>query len=91
MLDFRFRVLDPEKAATLLRRQDKPYLIDEASGNKLAVPRMPKVGALRPSALNPKPGEVYFVLFNNTGDWSNPAIRSPSLAEISRAEHLVVE
>ena len=91
MLDFRFRVIDPEKAAALLRRQDNAVLIDQASGKKLAVPRMPKVGALRPSAVKPEAGRIYFILFNNTGD----LVQSGNKVTIGigdfKAEHLAVE
>lgn len=91
MLDFRFRVVDPEKAAALLRRQDNAYLIDQSSGKKLAVPRMPKVGALRPSALKPEAGRIYFILFNNTGDLVQSGNRVTIVSGDFRAEHLVVE
>jgi hypothetical protein len=42
MLDFRYRVIDPEKAKPLLSRQVKPYLVDQESGAKLIVPAPPK-------------------------------------------------
>jgi len=51
MLDFRYRVLDPVKAAPLLERKIQPYLLDEASGARLAVPDAPKVGRLRATSL----------------------------------------
>ena len=43
MLDFRYRVLDPEKAMPLFDRKIKPYLVDEATGAMFAVPAPPKV------------------------------------------------
>lgn len=66
MLDFRYRVVDPEKAAPLFVRQTKPYLIDQASGKVLAVPDMPKVGALR-STNTPQKGRTYWMFFGNPG------------------------
>jgi hypothetical protein len=66
MLDFRYRVLDPQKAAPLFVRQTKPYLIDQASGKVLAVPNMAKVGPLR-SSNQPKADRTYWMFFGNPG------------------------
>lgn len=65
MVDFRYKVLDADKAATLSDRESKPYLLDQASGNKLLVPKTPKIGPLRQTAQKPEVGKVYFVLFAN--------------------------
>jgi len=91
LLDFRYRVLDPQKAATLLRRQNKPYLIDEATGNKLPVPSMPKIGALRQSALTPEAGKVYFVMFQNPNGFVKPGSKVTVVIGDFKAEHLVVD
>ena len=91
LLDFRYRVLDSQKAATLLRRQDKPYLIDEASGNKLPVPNMPKIGALRQSALTPEAGKVYFVMFKNPNGFIKSGSKVTVVIGHFKAEHLVVD
>lgn len=66
MLDFRYRVLDAEKAEALFVRQTKPHLIDQASGKVLAVPRMAKVGPLRTSD-KPQEGRIYWMFFANPG------------------------
>jgi hypothetical protein len=66
MLDFRFRVIDPEKARPLFTRQTKPYLIDRASGAKLVVPRPAKTGPLR-SSNEPMADRVYWMFFANPG------------------------
>ena len=50
MLDFRFKVVDAEKARPIFKRQTKPYLIDQASGKALRVPKLPKIGSLRTSS-----------------------------------------
>jgi hypothetical protein len=68
MLDFRYRVLDPEKAAPLFVRATKPLLRDEKTGAVMAVPVPPKVGALR-SSNDPKAGRTYFVFFANPGQF----------------------
>jgi hypothetical protein len=66
MLDFRYKVLDPDKAAELFERANKPALIHRASGSKLEVPRPAKTGPLRPTN-PPQAGRVYFMLFSNPG------------------------
>jgi hypothetical protein len=66
MIDFRYRVLDPKKAGPLFERRTKPYLIDQASGKVLAVPRTAKVGPLRTSE-KPQEGRIYWMFFGNPG------------------------
>lgn len=66
MLDFRYRVVNAEKAAPLFERKTKPVLKDEASGAVLMVPTPPKIGALR-SSNDPKEGRTYFAFFGNPG------------------------
>ena len=66
MIDFRYRVLDVEKAKPLHLRQVKPYLIHEASGKVLAVPNTAKVGALRNSNI-PQKNRIYWMFFGNSG------------------------
>jgi len=66
LLDYRFRVIDPDKAQGLMKRGEKAYLIDQTSGMKLTVPRT-KVGPLRQTGTKPKAGKVYPILFANTG------------------------
>ena len=70
MLDFRYRVIEPEKAASILDPKVKPYLIDQKSGVKCAVPNVGKVGTLRQtsrSAGKPQGGRAYLVVFANPG------------------------
>jgi hypothetical protein len=64
MLEFKFRVLDPEKAAPLLDEHTKPYIVDEASGARLAVPAMENVGELRQHT-TPDANRTYFMIFGN--------------------------
>jgi hypothetical protein len=66
MLDFRYKVLDDEKAAELFERANKPLLIHKATGAKLEVPRPAKTGPLRPTN-PPEAGRTYFILFSNPG------------------------
>ena len=91
MLDFRYRILDPQKAAPLLSRQVKPYLVDQESGSKLIVPAPPKVGSLRQKSYQPIPGKIYFVLFSNPGRLVKPGNKVTVVIGDFRAEDLIVE
>ena len=88
-IDFRYRVIDPDKAKALLSRDNTPYLIDEASGKVHTVP-LTKLGSLRASSVKPKANRNYVVLFGNT----NKIIKKGSLVTVVigefRAEHLRV-
>ncbi|MCF6252098.1 MAG: hypothetical protein L3J75_12620 [Methylococcaceae bacterium] len=65
MLDFRFKVLDVEKAKPLLSRAVKPYLIVEKNNERNGVPVTPKLGALRNKGKTPKKDKIYFIFFGN--------------------------
>ena len=64
MVDFRYKVVDPEKAEPLFKRQTKPYLLHQESGKALAVPNTAKVGSLRNSNA-PQIGRTYWMFFCN--------------------------
>jgi hypothetical protein len=91
LLDFRFKVINPDKASLLLQRQEKAFLLDQTSGKKVAVPSMPKIGPLRQTAVKPEANRVYFILFSNPGD----LVKKGSLVSILignvRIEDLTVE
>jgi hypothetical protein len=91
MLDFRYRVIDPEKASLLLSRKEKPYLIDQASGARFMVPSSPKIGPLRQTALKPIADRNYFILFANPGKYVKPGNKVTVVIGEFRAENLVVE
>ena len=90
MVDFRYKVLDAKKAAPLFKRKTKAYLIDQASGKVLAVPRTAKVGPLRNTYM-PKQDRIYWMFFGNT----QKLVRAGNKVTIEigdfRAENLVVE
>lgn len=90
MLDFRYRVIDAEKAAPLFSRQHKAYLVDEATGAKFLVPESPKVGALR-TTREPKPDRNYFIIFVNPGRYIKKGNKVTVVIGDFKAEHLVVE
>ena len=66
MLNFRYRITDPVKAKSLNDMKSKAYVIDDATGTRLAVPAMEKVGELR-SGVTPETGRTYFMIFGNPG------------------------
>jgi hypothetical protein len=89
LLDFRFHVIDPEKASPLIGRHAKPYIIDEASGMKFSVPNMPKVGSLR--ARGNEPDRDYFIIFSNPNRIVKKGNKVTVIADDFKVEHLIVE
>jgi hypothetical protein len=69
MLDFRYRVLDAQKAAPLLNGKIQPYLVDEARFAKLGVPDTPVLGRIRQTSRNNAihTDRTYFIMFGNPG------------------------
>jgi hypothetical protein len=69
MLDFRYRVLDPTKAAPFLNGKIQPSLLDEARSAKLGVPDTPTLGRIRQTARNGviHTDRTYFIMFGNPG------------------------
>ena len=67
MLDFRYKVLNPEKAALFLDRSSRPRLHVLKNGSILQVPVSAKIGPLRQSAQLAKAGKNYFMFFVNPG------------------------
>lgn len=92
LLDFRYRILDPEKASYLVDRRNKAYMIDQASGRVLSVPNTAKVGPLRQTVRYglPKKDRVYFILFGNP-HVIEPGDRATVVIGDFRAENIVVE
>jgi len=66
MLEFRYKVVDAEKAGALFKRQNKPMLIHFKTGAQLIVPTPAKTGALRNSN-PPKDDHTYWMFFANPG------------------------
>lgn len=69
LLDLRYRVTDPDKAAPLLDAKKKVQLIDSARNAKLGVPESPVIGGMRQTSRNRViyTDRDYFVLFVNPG------------------------
>lgn len=64
MLDFRYKVLDPEKAAPLFVRANKPVAVHHATGARMQIHSPAKTGPLRPTN-PPQAGRTYFMFFAN--------------------------
>lgn len=69
MLDFRYRVLDAQKAAPFLNGRIQPSLIDETRSARLGVPDTPTLGRIRQTSRNGviHTGRSYFIMFGNPG------------------------
>lgn len=92
MLDFRYQVIDPVKAAPLLDSRIRPYLLDVASGAQLGVPDTAKLGQLRTKGRNKVVAEQnYFILFANPGRFVQPGNRMTLVMGDLRIENLVVQ
>lgn len=78
MCDFRFRVIDADKAAPLLDRRNPASLLNESTGHLTYVPAMPRVGPLRQTVKLGKPaeGRTYFIFFANPGKLIQPGQRA---------------
>jgi len=90
MINFRYKVLDPAKAKPLLDRKVVPYLVDEVSGARLAVPAMENIGELR-QVTAAEAGRQYFLTFGN----GNQIVRHGSRVDVViggfHAEGMIVE
>ena len=87
---FSYRVIDPEKAATLNDKRAEPFLIDPQAGVKLVVPQMEKIGKLRQSSM-PIADKSYWIAFSNSGRRVRPGDRVDVEIGAFRAQGLVVE
>jgi hypothetical protein len=90
MIRFSYRVLDPDKAATLNDKKAEPSLIDPQAGVKLVVPQMEKIGQLRQSS-TPIAGKSYWMAFSNSGRRVKRGDRVDVEIGNFRAQGLVVE
>jgi len=89
MMDFRYYITDPLKAAPLFTRGLQPVLEDESSGAKFIVPAPPKTGPLR-STNTPQAGRTYFMFFANPAKYVKPGRLVTIAIGDFRAEHLRV-
>ena len=90
LIDFRYRVTDGKKAATLLDRDKKAYLIDQATGKEMPVLQS-KLGPLRSTAVKPKEDRQYVVLFSNANKTIKKGSKVTAVIGDYRVEDLTVE
>ena len=93
MLDFRFRVLDVDKALPLFDHRIKPYVVADKSDIKLPVPMAPKVGAFRPTnrGKNIKADKTYYMVFANPDSYVKSSEKVSVVIGDFRAENLTVK
>ena len=96
VLDFRYKVLDPHRAAPIVQRQisPTPYVLVERSGAKLGVPFTDKAGSLRSSVTTEaqiKRGRNYTALFANPGRHVKRGDKVTVVFGDFKAEHVTVQ
>ncbi len=91
MLDFRYKVINPVKAAIVVNRKDKPYLLDDRSKMIVRVPAPANIGPLRHTGGNLKKDTTYFVLFSNPGKRINQGDQVTVVMGQYKLEHITVE
>lgn len=65
MIEFRYKVIDPEKALILSDRKDFPYMISQKSRAKLSVPFFPTVGYVKSNRRFLHKDRNYSAIFSN--------------------------
>jgi hypothetical protein len=92
LIDFRYRVIDPDKALIFLDRTQDTFLIDQESGRTVDVP-VGKIGPMRQTtrAARPIAGRIYFMLFSNPGRSIEPGSKVTITIGDFRVEDLVLE
>jgi len=90
MLRFSYRILDSKKALPLQDKKQHPYVIDQTSGIRLAVPAMENIGELRQSS-TPIENRNYFIIFGNPGKLVKKNDQVTVVIGNFRVENLLVE
>ena len=90
MVDFRYKVLDAQKAEALFSKKTRPHLIHQKTGKVLAVPRTAKVGPLM-SSYHPKQDRIYWMFFGNQTKLVKPGDKVTVVIGEFKAENLVVQ
>jgi hypothetical protein len=89
-LDFRYRVVDSEKASLLFDRDTKPYLVDEATGASSSLASAPKLGTLRTKGI-PKADREYFMIFGSLNGLIKKGSKVTVVVGDFKARNLIVE
>jgi hypothetical protein len=91
LLDFRYRILDAQKAQPMVDQKSQPYVLGQSSGSRMSVPTTPTVGSLRQTSIKPLINRTYFVLFANPGRQIKTGDKVTVVIGDFRAEDLIVE
>ena len=93
MIDFRFRVVDLEKALPLFDPRVQPYLLTEGTNIKLPVPVGEKVGAFRTTnrGKNITANRDYYMMFGNPDSYVKPGQKVSVVIGEFRAEHMTLQ
>jgi hypothetical protein len=86
VIDVRFQVIDPSKAAELHEPNGRLRILDEGSGRRLATPFHFHAGGAEYKA-----GIVYYELLNNSGGTVDRGDRVSVVIGAARLEHVAVE
>ena len=86
MLDYRYKVVDADSAASLHGQLINPHLRREGSDLKFEVPFAAKVGSLKQSSKAPVEGRTYVILFANPGR----SVHSGDHVSIEQADMMIV-
>ena len=90
MVQFRYRVLDPERAKLLNDKKAEPHLIEETTGIKLKVEEGERIGKLRTTP-PPQAGRVYWIIFGNSAHIVRHKSRVSLVIGNLRMDSLVVD
>lgn len=86
MLDLRYRIVDPDKAAVVHDKKRPPAIIDEATGQSASQPWMPHHGGG-----DPKFAVTYYELIYNPGGGIKRGDRVTLVIGDTRLTHVVVQ
>jgi len=90
MLDFRYRVINPDQAWHFVQKRVKPFLINQTTGKRLPV-QQTRLGPMRQTAVKPVKDRDYIIIFANTGKMSKRGDKMTVVIGDFKAEDLVVE
>ena len=86
LLDLRYQVVDPSKAAAVHEAETPPAIIDERTG--LVLNRL-LMGHAHHGQL--KPAVSYYLIFENTGNWVRRGSEITVLLGDAQVEHVIVK
>lgn len=90
LVDYRYLVIDPDKAQVLMKQVDTAHLIDQTTGTRLSVSRT-KVDPVGQSGSRPIAGKIYPILFTNAAKVIKPGNKVTLVIGDLRMEDIVVK